>query len=130
MIAMGIEQQERSPFSAVQLPRELIQRLQSFSESERGRNMGLTNKAQVAKAACLEFLNKYAPKDDDDPIRFVLPSLEDDELRIDVHIFKNKVSCNRCIDNKENCKHVDLLYKDKEVKGHLKKSKIVLPKKT
>ncbi len=129
MVTMGTDQQqEKSPFSAVQLPREIIQRLQDFSESEKGRNMGLTNKAQVAKTACLDFLDKHAPTEDNDPIRFVLPSLEDDELRIDVHIFKSKVSCNRCINNKEDCKHVKLLYKDKEVKGHLKNAKIVLPK--
>jgi len=104
------------------------EKMDGFLESDVAHKMGIRSQASLASRAVSEFLEKHAPKEDNDPIRFVLPSLEDDELRIDVHIFKNKVSCNRCIDNKEDCKHVKLLYKDKEVKGHLKNAKIVLPK--
>ncbi len=126
MIAMVTKTEVKSTFSAVQLPRQVIQRLEDFSNTEFSKKKGLTNKTQVARAACLEFLEKYAVEND--TTRFVLPSLEDDELRIDVHIFNDRVVCNRCITDKEKCKHVEALYKDKEVKSHLKKSKIILPK--
>lgn len=126
MVIMVIKVQVKSTFSAIQLPREVIDRLEDFSKTQKSKKMGLTNKAQVAKAASLEFLEKYASQED--PIRVVLPSLTDDELRIDVHIFSDKIKCNRCLDNKENCKHIDLLYNNKEVKDNLKKSNIILPK--
>ena len=116
----------KSDFSAVQMPREVIARLDEFSKSEIGRNMGITNKAQAAKAACLEFLEKYGKKQDP-PIRFVLPSLKDDKMRLDIHIYSDHVECNRC--EKSDCFHIDLLYNDKEVRSSIKKSKIILPEK-
>ena len=119
---------QKSDFSAVQLPREVIARLDEFSKSEIGRKMGITNKSQATKTACLEFLEKYDKKTDP-PIRFVLPSLQDDKMRLDIHIYRDRVECNRC-ESKTSCIHLDLLHTDKEVKSALKKSKILLPRRS
>ncbi len=125
MVSMVETPIQKSDYTAIQFPKDIVERLKQFTETKNARKMGLTNKAQVAKFAALEFLKKYAVEKE--PIRFVLPSLEDDELRIDVHIFSDRIKCNRCIGNQESCKHIDLIHENKEVKKHLKNSKIVIP---
>jgi len=121
-----IQEEKEQEWSVVKIRSALINSVKDFLQTKQAKELGYTNPTQFVDAVVRDLLKQYSSQEV--PIRFVLPSLDDDELRIDVHIFSDKIKCNRCIENQESCKHVDLIYDNKEVKSHLKKAKVVIPK--
>jgi len=120
-----ISTSSKTGYTAVQIPTDLLIRLEEFSKTTKAKKIGITNKSQAAKRAAVEFLEKYE-KTEEKPTRFILPNLEDPEDSLDLDIFENMVICNMC--NEESCKHIDTLYKDKYVMMVVINSKLKIPK--
>lgn len=114
----------------VRLPKEMMERVESFANSQYAKQNGFTSKSQVIVAAVRDFLTKYSKSH----IRIINSSVNritimDDrfEAPIFVEIKNKKVHCSEdgVLSNKKPCVHMVIsLYKTEFLKT-IKKNKIL-----
>lgn len=117
---------DKTKWKSIMLPKQLNEQLETFSESDLAKNLGFTNKSQIAANAVREFLRNYSSyltyldylglekktvKIMDYNIGKVIELMFDSENEI--------LSCKH--DNSNNCKHVQFLWVIPRFKEDLKK---------
>lgn len=117
---------DKTKWKSIMLPKDLIDSLELFAQSDTSRNLGFTNKSQLAASAVREFLRNYSThmanldylEMKDDLVKIMdyrLGSVV--EVKIDKENYE--VFCRK--DNSNNCNHADFLFTIPRFKEDLKK---------
>ncbi|QLH06659.1 ribbon-helix-helix domain-containing protein [Nitrosopumilus ureiphilus] len=102
---------DKTKWKSIMLPKELIDQLEKFSESNVSRNLGFTNKSQMAAYAVRDFLKHYSSfmaylELMDVESDFVI--LMDYKIGTTVKV-KDKNGKLTCSKHKDQCEHMDFV---------------------
>lgn len=103
---------DKTKWSAIMLPKELVQKLEIFSDTNFSKSMGFTNKSQLAASAIRYFLEQYS----ESMAYLELIDVKDNQVtlldhklgyKVRVTIKNGKASCEK---DKNKCKHIDFVW--------------------
>ena len=102
---------DKAKWKSIMLPKELIEQLEVFSQSNVSKNLGFTNKSQLAAYAVRDFLKHYS----DFMAYLELVDVKADTVTlmdhkigatIKIKIKDHKVTCSK---HKSHCEHLDFV---------------------
>ena len=112
--------QKETAWSAVQIPKQILEECEVFANSDMGRRLGFTKKSQVANAAIREYLSKFSITKE------YFFNIQSDKLNtiLSFKINDKKITCETC--NSQKCEHVIAVYEDPKIKNMIKQRGIEL----